>query len=241
MRTVSFWIAGIIAGHLMAATAGPSGPSKSSTRACTHPPASAWHPTARPSCSTRATLTAKAATARRTSHQVRTGPNTWIEPPAVSSPSRLRCTRPQLIVAPSGDFFIVYELRWAYYTGILKYRRTGPTSWVRDGDPYLIACPGTVSCGQDDPNQPNAGYMYGYNPRLALGGDGSLHVLANRTINGTSVCTYAYNSGPTGEAAGSWADDQRQRRRDRGGRGRRCSPRHAQSVTRYAHLREDQP
>lgn len=127
--------------------------------------------------------------------KVRTGLNTWIEPQAAYSPSRLRVTRPQIAINAAGDIFVVYELRWAYYTGIVKFRRTGPTTWVRDADPVLIASPGAVACGDDDPNTSNPAYMFGYNPKIAVGGDGSLHVTVSRTLNGTMSCTYAYNTG----------------------------------------------
>jgi hypothetical protein len=127
--------------------------------------------------------------------KVRVGPNNWVEPAAAYSPYRLRVTRPHMVVNTQGDIFIVYELRWAYYTGLVKLTRTGPNTWVREADPVLIKAPAPVPCGSADPNIPSTAYLYGYNPKVAVAPNGSLHVFANRVVDGQTSCVCAFNSG----------------------------------------------
>lgn len=114
-------------------------------------------------------------------YRVRTAPNTWITPDAMYPV--LRVIRPKIAVDAVGNAYVVYESQWAGDTSIVKFRRTGPTTWVRDAAPVKIS-PGNCA---------------GYNPRVAVGTDGSIHVVVSRPVDegGQRViyATYAYNSG----------------------------------------------
>jgi hypothetical protein len=109
--------------------------------------------------------------------RVRLGPNNWITP-AAASPT-LRVIRPHLAVDAAGNAYVAYESQWAGDTAVVKFRRTGPTTWVRDAAPVAI----------------DAGYFGGYHPKIAVGANGSIHVIVNRPVNGVIWCTYAWNSG----------------------------------------------
>lgn len=136
--------------------------------------------------------------------KVRVGPNNWFEPPAIYTPYRLRVTRPQAVFDPAGNIYIVFERFWANYTGVMKFTRTGPTTWVREGDPVYLRAPGYMPpCGQTDSNLPSTYYMYGYNPRMCVAPDGSLHAFVNRVIDGQTTCVYAYNNGANWRATWS--------------------------------------
>lgn len=113
--------------------------------------------------------------------RMRVAPGQWYDPDAVAGLPRLRVIRPRVAVTASGDAYIVFERFWSETIDLIRYRRTGPATWVRDGSPAPIS----------------EGQFWGYNPGLTIDASGGFHAWVSRPVGAAReiYATYAYNSG----------------------------------------------